>query len=241
MVTCRNRGFCSVSVKTLARFGALLVMTAVLGSGCPVNEPAFQDTFNVDKANLQSTGANPYFIPLDPGHRRIYQDEAGLTLTITTLDETKLVDGVVTRVIEEREEANGELVEVSRNYFAMDRTTNGLYYLGEDVDEYTNGQVTGHPGAWLSGVNGARFGLMMPGQPAVGDRYYQEVAPGVALDRAEVISVTEQVQTPAGTFTNCVHTEETTPLESGITEKWYAPGVGMIRDGDLVLTSVENP
>jgi hypothetical protein len=84
----------------------------------------------------------------------------------------------------------------------------------------------------------ATFGLMMPGTATVGLRYYQEMAPGVAMDRAEILSATRQVTTPAGTFANCLETEETTPLERGAREvKIYAPGIGLIRDGPLALTA----
>jgi len=59
----------------------------------------------------------------------------------------------------------------------------------------------------------------------------------VARDRAEITSLTESVETPAGKFTNCLKTKETTPLEKGTTEyKLYAPGIGLVQDGDLLLT-----
>src|SRR6185503_7351194 len=104
-------------------------------------------------------------------------------------------DGVETRIIEERETNDGQLIEVSRNYFAISKRTGNVYYFGEDVDIYKNGKVASHEGAWLSGVNGARFGLMMAAVPLVGSRYYQEVAPQVAMDRAEIVSVTEMFKT----------------------------------------------
>jgi hypothetical protein len=243
MAICNQKGVCGVSGTTLIRFAALLAAAAALGPGCPGprNQPQWRDTFTVDKTNLGPTGTNSYFIPLAPGHHLNYQGHAGTTLTVTTLDETMLVDGVETRVVEEREAQNGALTEVSRNYVAIDVTTNDLYYFGEDVDTYMNGQVIGHEGAWLSGVNGARFGLLLPGSPVVGDRFYHEVAPGIALDRAEIISITEQVQTPAGTFTNCLHIEETSALEPDVGQKRYAPGVGLIQDDTFLLTSIENP
>jgi hypothetical protein len=68
--------------------------------------------------------------------------------------------------------------------------------MGEDVDVYKNGKVASHEGAWLSGVKGAKFGLMMPGTPRAGHKFYQEKAPGVGMDRAEIISVDEKVTTP---------------------------------------------
>ena len=79
------------------------------------------------------------------------------------------------------------------------------------------------------------FGLMIPGKPKVGDKFYQEIAPKVALDRVEVVSVDETVKTPAGTFQHCVHLRETTPLEADVSHKYYAPGVGMIKDDEFEL------
>jgi len=42
-------------------------------------------------------------------------------------------------------------------------------------------------------VDDSRNGLL-------GSRYYQEIAPGVAMDRAEVLSITDTLATPAGYF-----------------------------------------
>ena len=46
----------------------------------------------------------------------------------------------------------------------------------------------------------------------------------------KIVSVDEKVTTPAGTYEKCVHVRETTPLENDVSEKWYAPGVGMVKD-----------
>jgi hypothetical protein len=193
-----------------------------------------------DKTHFVNQGDNPYFI-LQPGYRLTLKGtESGrnVQLIVTVLDETHVVDGVATRVVEERESQNGELVEVSRNYFAFDPATKDVYYFGEDVDVYKRGKVVNHEGSWLAGVNGARFGLMMPGTPAVGQKHFQEQAEGVAMDHAEIVSLTERLATPAGTFERCLKTKETTPLEKGAVEyKLYAPGVGLIKDGGLVLVS----
>jgi uncharacterized membrane protein YkoI len=195
-------------------------------------EPPYTDTFRVDA--WTSTGRNPYFI-LEPGHVLVLEG-GNEKLTITVLDETKVVDGVTTRVVEEREEKEGKLVEVSRNYFAIATRTNDVFYFGEDVDIYKDGKVVSHEGAWLSGANGARWGLLMPGTPLLGARYCQEIAPGVAMDRAEIVGVDETFETQAGKFEGCLKTEESTPLEGGREHKYYAPGIGLIRDGDVKLT-----
>jgi hypothetical protein len=186
------------------------------------------------KGDLSPTGRNPYFI-LEPGYRLVLE-EGKEQLVITVLDETKMVDGVMTRLVEERETKAGALVEVSRNYFAINRRNNDVYYFGEEVDIYQAGRIVNHEGAWMAGVKGARFGLMMPGQLRLKERYYQEIAPRVAMDRAEVAGLNETVITPAGEFKQCLKVEETTPLESGVKEyKFYASGIGLVQDGSLKL------
>ncbi len=189
-----------------------------------------------DKRELSPTGRNPFFI-LEPGYQLLLENDGGKDrLLITVLEDKKLVDGVETRVVEEYETEGGKVAEVSRNYFAISKKTGDVYYFGEDVDMYQNGKVTGHGGSWLAGVHGAKAGLMMPGKPAVGMRFYQEQAIGVAMDRCEILSVSEKVSTPAGKFASCVKVAESTPLEAGKPEpKLYAPGVGLLADGEFRL------
>ena len=190
--------------------------------------------FHVEPGELASTGRNPYFI-LDPGYALVL--EGGTTrLVITVLNETRRIDNVETRVVEERETEKDQPVEVSRNFFAISTRTNSVFYFGEEVDTYKDGKVSGHEGAWQSGTGGAHFGLMMPGLPLLKARYYQEIAPKVAMDRAEIMSVTDTLTTPAGKFTNVLRTTESTPLELMSKEsKCYAAGIGLIQDGSLKL------
>jgi hypothetical protein len=195
------------------------------------------DTFAVAKQDFRAAGTNAFF-RLEPGYRLELEGREGLnrvTLIITVLEETRLVDGVETRVVEERETKGGELVEVSRNFFAFNTADGGVYYFGEEVDIYKNGRIVGHEGAWESGKNGARFGLMMPNRPAVGARFYQEIAPGVAMDRAEIVALDAGLKSPAGEFKGCLKVAETSPLEGGREYKIYAPGIGLIKDGGLRL------
>jgi hypothetical protein len=196
-------------------------------------QAGWRETFSVNKADLAPTGTNPY-LPIQPG-RMLKLAHGNDRLTVSILRDTKTVDGVTAGVMEEREEKDGQLIEISRNFFATDRNTGDVYYFGEDVDNYRDGKIISHDSAWLAGVKGARFGLMVPGKPKVGDRFYQEIAPRVALDRVEVVSVDETVKTPAGTFLHCLHLRETTPLETDVSHKYYAPGVGMIKDDEFEL------
>jgi hypothetical protein len=225
---------------TLALAAGLLLAASLTQAG----EQSFTDKFRVAANEWSATGSNAYFV-LEPGYTLVLDGTEGdktVHLTITVLNETRKVAGVETRVVEERQTEDKKLVEVARNYFAVSTKTKDVYYFGEDVDMYENGKVINHGGSWLAGVNGAKFGLMMPGAPRIGDRYYQELAGDVAQDRAEIVSLSETVKARAGKFEDCLQTKETTPLHKGEVEyKFYAPGVGLCREGNLFLTSFGKP
>jgi hypothetical protein len=86
-----------------------------------------------------------------------------------------------------------------------------------------------HEGSWQAGVNGARPGIVMKAHPRAGDFYCQEVAPGVAEDRAQILSLDKDRCVPKGCFDDALLTKETSPLIPGIDEnKYYAPGIGLI-------------
>jgi len=201
-------------------------------------DSGFRRHFDVSSCDLSTTGRSRYAV-LEPGYRLVLEGREGgekVRLWVTVLEDTAMVDGQPTRVVEEREWHGGALAEVSRNYVAMCPSSGDAYYFGETTDEYRNGKVVGHEGSWRAGRDGAHAGLLLPGHPEVGEAYFQEVAPGVAMDRARVVSTSEKVDTPAGTFHGCLETRETTPLEPDASEtKYYAPGVGLLVDESLRL------
>jgi hypothetical protein len=219
-------------------------------------EPAFTSVFPTRSCQFVSWGGNTYF-PLKPG-RQLYYDNSRCVaagecdeleeLWITTEDETRRIvlgtgsesQVVVARVVEERETEDGELKEISRNYFATCAGSRDVYYFGEQVDIYEDGEIVSHDGAWLAGRYGASPGIIMPDSAfLLGMRYYQERAAGVALDRAEHVGTHKQLTTGAGTFRGCIETRETSPLEPGSTStKFYCPGVGMVIDNELELAAI---
>jgi hypothetical protein len=201
-------------------------------------ENEYTTSFRAEDCTFTSTGRNPFFM-LEPNYRLVLAGGEGgeaAEVTITVLNETREVNGTETRVIEERETMSGELVEISRNFFAICEETNSIFYFGEEVDDYENGNLVSHEGAWLAGEDANRAGVIMPGTILLGARYYQEIAPNVALDRAEIIDMGEVIQTPAGEFTDTLITRETNPLEPDAAElKYYAAGIGLIQEEDLKL------
>ncbi len=225
-------------MKTFTSLTALMLGCSLLLAQVPVGgqkDSDWQTDFPVEKGELSSTGRNPFFI-LEPGYVLILE-KGDEKMVITVLDETKMIGDVETRVVEEKETKAGQPVEFARNFFAISKKTKNVYYFGEEVDVYKDGKVVGHPGTFLHGTKGAKFGLMMPGKVLLKAKYYQEQAPKDAMDRAEHISLTETVETPAGTFKNCLKVEETTPLEPATKEyKYYAEGVGLVADTSMKLT-----
>ncbi len=195
--------------------------------------------FDPAQRDFSSTGKNRFFI-LQPDYQLVLEgkeDGKSVRLVISVLKKTEKVGNMETRIVEEREFADGKLIEVSRNFFAIDKKRQDVFYFGEAVDIYKNGKVIGHEGAWRADEKGNHAGIMMPGSILIGTRYYQEVAPGVAMDQAEIVDQETKLKTPAGTFKNCLKIKETTPLEPDVKEyKIYAPGIGLIKDGDLLLT-----
>jgi hypothetical protein len=242
-----------LGLTTLAR-GESQLPPAADAAPAATDPDGFQADFGLASRRLADAGEARYFV-LRPGFQKVLASDpapaGGLrrvlgrllprgaadrtVLTVTVLDETREVDGVVTRVVEEREEKDGELHEIALNFFAIDPQTGDAFYFGEDVSFFEGGRVVDHAGTWLAGGPN-RPGLIMPGTPAVGMKYYQELAPDAAMDRAEVVSTSEQCSTPAGAFDGCLVTRETTPLEPKVVEhKSYAPGLGLVQDQALRL------
>ncbi|MCI0746118.1 MAG: hypothetical protein L0Y58_12000 [Verrucomicrobia subdivision 3 bacterium] len=197
--------------------------------------------------------SNHPFFPFSPGRRLMLEGTEGGTntvLTIMALNEIRTVPvtivgeakNIPTRVIEERKTANGELVEVSRKFLAQCLETGDVHFFGKEVDRYEGGVIVGHEGSWLTDVDGAEAGIIMPANFAVGARYFQETALGVANDLASNSASGLTVTVPAGTFTNCVRIMVTTSLGTNAREMTCAPGIGLISDHNVLrLTSVTDP
>lgn len=231
--------------RTIARLllGALLLLP--LGAAA---QEDFTSSFRLQDCRFLARGTNPYFI-LEPERQLSYENEEdGETLFITVLEQTRRITlpiggrmrTIRTAVVQEREfDENGELKEISRNFFAICEKTGDVFYFGEEVDIYEDGEIVSNAGAWLAGRDGATPGIIMPGTFLLGSRYAQEVAPGVAQDQAQHVAEGLEVETEAGDFDGCVEVTETSPLDAGAeSTKVYCPGVGLVADNDLALVEI---
>jgi hypothetical protein len=203
----------------------------------------YTNAFMLENCSFSTTGSNPYFI-LQPGYHTVFEgveDNEPLNTTVTVLNQTKVVgDGIVTRVVQEKvtNSQTGELKEITNDWFAICTQTNSVFYFGENVNNYEDGKLVDNEGSWEHGSDNARAGLMMPGIVLLGSRYYQEIAPGVALDKSEIVNMNETVNVPAGSFSNVIKMKETNDLEPNVVEdNLHAPGVGQVIDHGLKLVS----
>jgi hypothetical protein len=153
-------------------------------------------------------------------------------VTIVT-DLTKVIDGVRTLVIWERDFTAGKLSEPELAFFAQDNAGN-VWLVGEYPEEYEDGKFDKAP-AWISGQKGARAGISMPAEPRLGAPDYAQgyAPPPVEFDdRARVYKAGQQTCVPVDCYENVLVTEEFNPSEPGAYQlKYYAPGVGNIRVG----------
>jgi hypothetical protein len=202
-----------------------------------INDKPYKESVSFDSCKFGTRGVSTYFV-LEPGYQLILKGIDGndtSQLIITVLKDTKMIGKTETRVVEEKESVNGKLTEISQNFYAMCKQTRTVYYFGEEVDIYKNDKIISHEGSWKAeGKNKA--GIAMPGNIIAGAKYNQEMAPGMAMDMAEIISTTETLTAPAGTFKNCLKTLETSSIEPNEKEdKFYAPGIGLLYDDGMWL------
>jgi hypothetical protein len=195
---------------------------------------------DLDLATAGAVVSNPYF-PLASVRVKIYEGEitdqdTGETVLDRVeervLPESVTIDGIEATAVDVNEYADGELIEHSLDYYAQD-AAGTVYYLGEDVDMYENGKVASHEGSWRAGEGENQAGLFMPAEPAAGQQFEQERAPGVAEDRSTVVAVDQTVTVAAGTFAGCIRTEDVNPLEDATEYKLYCPGIGVVREEDV--------
>jgi hypothetical protein len=193
---------------------------------------------NQVKFNTSITIDNRW-LPLEPGVQLIYRGAADVDderlaarEVFTVTDLTKVVDGVRTVVVWDRDYSEGQLVEAELALFAQDDDGN-VWLLGEYPEEYEGGKVVDNP-TWISGLDGARAGIAMPAFPRLGTPSYAAGwAPAVEFtDRSRVQRVDTRTCVAFGCFANVVVIDEFNPDEPQSHQlKYYAPNIGNVRVG----------
>jgi hypothetical protein len=155
----------------------------------------------IDAADFVSAVDNPLW-PLKPGTRYHYEGMRGTTPQTDdelVLHRNKRILGIDATIVRDTVSEAGRPIERTLDYYAQDDQSN-VWYLGEDSFERQHGRFVRASDSWLSGVDGAKPGIIMPAHPKPGDRYRQEYyPPGEALDEAHVLGGRGPVTVPYGT------------------------------------------
>jgi len=227
----------------------LLVAAFVVPPISSMVSPAFAEIPEGDPVFSDPTAIDNEFFPFEEGAVKVYTgrlhedgERAKLAVVELHTDKTRefpWMGGTVTCVcLQETEFEDGEILEISLNYFAQ-ADDGTVYYFGETVDNYEDGVIVDHDGSWL--VGGPQAGdpvgtatavdpaVFMPGTPEQGDVFFPEDLFPFVHERDEIIKTGKRVVVPAGQFLDCVKIKETSLLSSGSEVKWYAPGVGVVQ------------
>jgi hypothetical protein len=186
----------------------------------------------IDPADFVARIDNRYF-PLQPGttfHYRGFKGNTPQTDDMVVMHRTKQVLGVTCTVVKDTVSQHGKPLERTFDWYAQD-THGNVWYMGEDSLELEHGRFVRADDSWEAGVDGARPGIIMPGNPHAGQVYRQEYyPPGGALDQARVVSLRGSTTVPYGTFERSLVTVEWSPVEPQYEQKAYAAGVGEIEE-----------
>jgi hypothetical protein len=207
-----------------------LCAAVLAGVGSSPAAPSFSHPSRIDNR----------LYPLRPGTRlvlvgsaRVHGRRVEHREVFIVSDATKLIHGVRTVVIWDRDYYRGALTEGELTFQAQD-DRGRAWNLGEYPEEFAYGRPTGAPDTWIAGLARARAGILMPARPWLGTpTYRQGWAPAVGFaDVAQVRATGLRVCVPAGCFAGVVETEEGDPTDPSSHQfKFYAPGVGNVLVG----------
>jgi hypothetical protein len=185
------------------------------------------------------TRVNNRFYPLRPGTRydlvgsaRLHGRRVHHHEVLIVSDATKVIDGVRTVVIWDRDYYRGVLSEGELTFQAQD-DRGAVWNFGEYPEEFSSRHITA-PDTWIAGLQRARPGILMLANPRPsGPRYRQGWAPSVGFaDHAKVIAAGLRVCVPAGCYRHVLKTREGDPTDTTSHQlKYYAPRLGTIKVG----------
>ncbi|WP_426561550.1 hypothetical protein ACPPVT_14890 [Angustibacter sp. McL0619] len=222
----------------LAAASTILTPGVAAASSCqlPVFGPGASYRPQIRPSDFSPDVTNPFF-PLPVGRTYVYtgvKDGKRAVDLVLASARTRMVDGVRTRIVQDRLYLAGVLEERTADYYAQDRCGN-VWYFGEDTAELdAHGQVTSTEGSFHAGVDGAQPGVFMQRRPQLGRWFRQEWYAGQAEDTFRAVARHVEVTVPFGSFHDALRTEERTALEPRVLDnKFYVQGIGVVSEASV--------
>ena len=225
----RRRHRCAVTALGAAAVAAL----GACGSGSDVDRerertnPPPRLAFGATESDFDArsfsdpTRIDNRWSPLVPGTRFVYEGRANRgegrlphRVVFTVTDLTKVINGVRSVVLWDRDFNGGRLREGELAFHAQDDHGN-IWNMGEYPEEYERGRLRGAPDTWIAGLAGAKPGILMRGLPRTGtSSYLQGWAPAIEFsDRAKVHRTGAARLRAGGVLAHVLVTDESKPLE----------------------------
>ena len=239
----------------IAAAGLAVLAAAAPNARAVVDPPGYQATekdYKVERFSDASIDITNKFLPVIPGSTFTLTGTANRgtgqnphTVIFTVTEVTKMVNGVRTVVLWDRDIQEGTLVEEELAFWAQDDSGN-VWLMGEYPEEHEGTKVSA-PAAWLTGIQQATAGILMRNDPKVNTTQYEQgKAPKAGFhDLAKVFAENQHTCVDVGCFDGVLVVDEWDPdhqPQDGHQFKYHAPGVGIIqvtaRGGDEQETLV---
>jgi len=227
------------------------------GTGCVPNDtdgnclPTAPESDRIDLAEPEFSDSTRITNPLFPISEltQVIQlgTDAGDSLRVeaTLLPETKIVEwngGQIETVVSQFiAYLDGRVVEVANDFYAQ-ADDGSVWYFGEDVFNYEDGVIANTDGTWLAGKDGPP-GMIMPGDPQVGDVYRPENIPGIVFEEVTVKAINQTVDGPEGPVEGAIVIQELL-MDGTLEEKMFAPGYGEFlakTDSEFIIVALAVP
>jgi len=211
------------------------------GDECPSCDPLAK----FDEENFSKpTKINSKWLPLKPGTQLVLQGVAnrggGLLphhVIFTVTDLVKDIEGIPCVVVWDQDINEGVLSESELAFFAQDDEGN-VWLFGEYPEEYEDGVFFSAENTWISGIENAEPGVIVPARPEVGTAgFRQGFAPENDFWDCGMVDARfkEKTCVPFRCYRDITVVKEWAPLDGCfvIQVKTYAKHVGVIEVGAI--------
>src|SRR5919108_1284910 len=161
---------------------AVLSAVSLPNARALVDPPGYQATekdFSVERFSAASINITNNFLPVAPGSTFTLTGTANRggggnahQVIFTVTEVTKMVNGVRTVVLWDRDIQEGVLVEEELAFWAQDDSGN-VWLLGEYPEEHEGNKVSA-PSTWLAGNQGSAAGILMRTDPQLNTSQYKQ-------------------------------------------------------------------
>ncbi len=148
-------------------------------------------------------------------------------VTYSTLPTTRKIKWgdkeIETVVIQYNAYLDRRIIESATDWYAQD-DSGAVWYFGEDVYNYVEGEIVDRHGTWLTDKDGPPA-LIMPGNPKLGDVFRVENIPGIAFEEITVTDVGAEIDGSFGKIKGVLIGSQL-HMDNTYSDKSFVPGIG---------------